>query len=90
MFIIVTSRVRYNVYGGRLSTDTANFATCLGKCKIFNVRMIEERVTSIWFYVVQSSETEIKYKTYKNKLTSVLRCYEKTYFSELLEKQKIL
>ena len=36
----------------------------------------------------QSSEAELKYKTYKNKLTYVLRCSEKTYYSKLLEKQK--
>ena len=40
------------------------------------------------FIISQSSEAELKYKTYKNKLASVLRCSEKTYYSELLEKQK--
>ena len=40
------------------------------------------------FIISQSSEAELKYKTYKNKLTSVLRCSEITYYSELLERQK--
>ena len=39
------------------------------------------------FIISQSSEADLKYKT-KTNLTSVLRCSEKTYYSELLEKQK--
>ena len=36
----------------------------------------------------RSAESEHKYKTYKNKLTSILRLTEKTYYSTLLEKQR--
>ena len=39
------------------------------------------------FIVMRSAEAEQKYKTYKNKLTSILRITEKTY-SSMLEKQK--
>ena len=37
---------------------------------------------------MRSAEAEQKYKTYKNKLTSILRITEKNYYSSLLEKQK--
>ena len=37
---------------------------------------------------MRSAEAETKYKTYKNKLTSILRITEKNYYSSMLEKQK--
>ena len=37
---------------------------------------------------MRSAEAEKKYKTYKNKLTSILRITEKNYYSSMLEKQK--
>ena len=40
------------------------------------------------FIVLRSAEAEQKYKTYTNKLTSILRSTEKNYYSSLLEKQK--
>ena len=40
------------------------------------------------FILSRSAESEHKYKTYKNKLTSILRLTEKTYYSTLLEQQR--
>ena len=40
------------------------------------------------FILSRSAESEHKYKTFKNKLTSILRLTEKTYFSTLLEQQR--
>ena len=40
------------------------------------------------FIVMRSAEAEQKYKTYKNKLTSILGITEKNYYSSMLEKQK--
>ena len=37
---------------------------------------------------MRSAEAEHKYKTYKIKLTSILRITEKNYYSSMLEKQK--
>ena len=37
---------------------------------------------------MRSAEAEQKYKTYKKKLTSILRNTETTYYSAMLEKQK--
>ena len=40
------------------------------------------------FILSRSAESEHKYKTFKNKLTSILRLTEKTYYSTLLEQQR--
>ena len=40
------------------------------------------------FILSRSAESEHKYKTYKNKLTSILRLTEKMYYSTLLEQQR--
>ena len=37
---------------------------------------------------MRSAEADKKYKTYKNKLTSILRITEQHYYSSILEKQK--
>ena len=39
-------------------------------------------------FVHRSAEAEQTYKTYRNKLTSILRITERNYYSSLLEKQK--
>ena len=40
------------------------------------------------FLTSRSSMSEIRYKTYKNKLTSILRYCEKQYYSDLLKINK--
>ena len=50
--------------------------------------MCEEKKLYEAFILSRSAESEHKYKTYKNKLTSILRLTEKTYYSTLLEQQR--
>ena len=50
--------------------------------------MCEEKKLYKAFILSRSAESEHKYKTYKNKLTSILRLTEKTYYSTLLEQQR--
>ena len=50
--------------------------------------MCEEKKFYKAFILSRSAESEHKYKIYKNKLTSILRLTEKTYYSTLLEQQR--
>ena len=53
----------------------------LGLTKVLN-----ESFTSI----CHAHEAALKYKSYKNKLTSILRFAKKAYYSKMLEKQKTM
>ena len=51
------------------------------------MRLCQKKKLYKAFIISRSHEAELKYKSYKNKLTSILRFAEKAYYSKLLEKQ---
>ena len=54
---------------------------------VWNVHVRRKKLYKA-FILSRSAESEHKYKTYKNKLTSILRLTEKTNISTLLEQQR--